>query len=371
MRIQGISESKTVNYTALVARLRTEGRKIIDMSVGEPYYETPPAIITATRQALEEKRTRYGPVAGNPALLSRLAEDFEGYGAKNILIANGAKQALYSAFQVLCDNGDEVIMPRPYYASFSEQIKLAGGTPVYVDTRDHQPDCEAISRAITPKTKIIVINSPNNPTGAVYARKDLERIARLAARHNLYIIADEAYEQFVYDGLQHESVFAFKDIRANVIIIRSFSKSAAMTGFRVGYAAAHQEIIAAMVKLQGHVTGNVCTFAQHGALAALSLGDKLLEGKIADLQRKRDIAYEYMSRAFACIKPRGAFYIFPDISKHLNGKTAAEFAAHILEQTGVAVVPSEAFGVPNHLRISYAVKEENLKKGLAGITAIL
>ncbi|MDH3883289.1 MAG: pyridoxal phosphate-dependent aminotransferase [Desulfobacterales bacterium] len=371
-KIESVEGSQTVAFTALIQQLRQEGREIIDLAVGEPEFDTPAPIIDATKKALDAQKTRYGPVNGLSDLRTRLAAQFGGYDIENILITNGSKQALFMIFQVICDPADEVIIPMPFWVSFIEQVKLAGGKPVPVATKDHQLNCEAIEAAVTPRTKAILINSPNNPSGAVYPRNDFEKIARLAADHNLFIVADEAYEAFVYDKYKYASLFDIEAARNRTIVTRSFSKSCSMTGFRIGYVAAATPIIEALSKIQSHLSGNVCTFAQYGALAALSLDDQLLSARCSELQQKRDIAFQYVSKLFPCIKPQGAFYIFPDVSAVLkNGETSEALAARLLKQAGVAVVPGEAFGMPTHLRISFAVSEDNLKDGLERIAEVL
>jgi len=364
-KIQSVAGSQTVAFTALIQQLRQAGRQIIDLAVGEPQFDTPAAVIEATKKALDARRTRYGPVNGLSELRMQLAAQFSGYDIDNILITNGSKQALFMIFQAICDPAAEVIIPVPFWVSFVEQVKLAGGQPVLVDTRQHQLDAVAIERAITPRTKAILINSPNNPSGAVYPLSDLAKIARLAADHNLFIVADEAYESFLYDGCKHVSLYEIEAVRNRTIVTRSFSKSYSMTGFRIGYIAAAAPIIAALSKIQSHLSGNVCTFAQYGALAIPSLDGNWLMARQIEMQRKRDVAYQYASRIFKCIKPRGAFYLFPDVSTVLKpGQTARVLAERLLKETGVAVVAGEAFGMAKHLRISFAVSEENLKNGL-------
>jgi aspartate aminotransferase len=371
-KIQSIAGSQTVAFTALIQQLRQEGRKIIDLAVGEPQFDTPAAVIDATKNALDAQKTRYSPVNGLSELRTRLAAQFSGYDIDNILITNGSKQALFMLFQVICDPADEVIIPTPFWVSFIEQVKLAGGKPVPVATKNHQLNCEAIERAVTPRTKAILINSPNNPSGAVYPMADLQKIARLADDHNLFIVVDEAYNAFVYDGYVHASMCDIESGRNRVIVTRSFSKSYSMTGFRIGYVAASGQIIAALSKIQSHLTGNVCTFAQYGALAALSLEGHLLSARQSELQQKRDMAFQYVSKLFDCIKPQGAFYLFPDVSTVLkNDETSEILAERLLKQAGVAVVAGEAFGVAKHLRISFAVSEENLKNGLEQIAEVL
>ena len=371
-KMQSIAGSQTVAFTALIQQFRQEGKKIIDLAVGEPQLDTPAAVIDATQNALAAQKTRYSTVNGLFELRTRLAAQFSGYDIDNILITNGSKQALFMIFQVICEPADEVIIPVPYWVSFVEQVKLAGGKPVLVGTRDHQLDDDAIARAITPRTKAIVINSPNNPSGAVYPMAALQKIARLAADHNLFIVADEAYDAFVYDGCRHASMFDIEDVRSRTIVTRSFSKGYSMTGFRIGYVAASTPVIAALSKIQSHLSGNVCTFAQYGALAALALDGDMLAARQSEMQRKRDSAYRYASRLFRCIKPQGAFYLFPDVSKVLkNEETAQQLAARILKEAHVAVVAGEAFGLAKHIRISFAVSEDDLDKGFARIAEVL
>jgi aspartate aminotransferase len=371
-KITSIADSQTVAFTTVIQQLRAEGRQIIDLAVGEPQFDTPAEIIDATQNALAAQKTRYSPVTGLSDLRTQLAAQFEGCDINNILITNGSKQALYMIFQVICDPADEVIIPVPFWVSFVEQVKLAGGRPVPVVTRQHQLDVDAIEQAVSPFTKAILINSPNNPSGAVYPMNDLQKIVRLAEDHDLFIVADEAYKEFVYDGNVFESIFDITSARARLIVTRSFSKSYSMTGFRIGYIAAPGNIIAALSKMQSHLTGNVCTFAQYGALAALQLDDDWLADRQSRLQQKKDTAFVSVSRLFDCIQPQGAFYLFPDVSTALrNDDTSETLARRLLKEAGVAVVPGEAFGMAKHLRISFAVSDENLQNGLKRIAEVL
>lgn len=371
-RIESVQESGTVRFMPIIDKLRSEGREVINFAVGEPDMETPAEVIEHTKLALDLKRTRYSAVAGLGELKAAVSMQFDGYTAENIIISNGSKHALYSIFQVICNPGDEVIILRPYWVSFSEMVKLAGAKPVYADTINHQPDINAIEKAVTPATKAILVNSPNNPTGAVYPEEILRQIADIAKQHNLFLIADEAYEPFIYDGLAPFCLFDFPDIRDRLIVTGSFSKRFAMTGFRIGYTAASPELVQAMSKFQGHCTGNVCTFAQCGALKALEIDRAELEKYRAALEKKRDIAFAEVSKLFSCVRPQGAFYLFPDVSSHLKqGETSADFSTRLLEQTGVAVVPGESFGMGGHVRISYAVEHEILKSGFEKIDRML
>jgi aspartate aminotransferase len=352
--------------------LKRQGRPVISLAIGEPAVDTPKAIIDATKAALDRQQTKYSAIAGLIELKSALSDQFNGSCPDNIVIFNGSKQALYTLFQTICNAGDEVIIPIPCWVSFSEQVRLAGGRPVFVQTRGHQLDLDAIEKSITEKTKAIVINSPNNPTGAVYPREALEKIADMAERNNFFLIADEAYHFFVYDNQPFASLYEFTHVRDRLVLTRSFSKHYAMTGFRVGYAVAPQSIASAMVRLHSHSTGNVCTFAQHGAQAALEMEATELEQRRLDLQRKRDLAYEQIANIFPCILPQGAFYLFPDVSKHLkNGETSGDFAARILAKTAVALVPGEDFGLEGHVRICFDAPDGQLMEAFNRIREVL
>jgi aspartate aminotransferase len=371
-RIQTVEGSKTARFIPLLEELKRQGRPVISLAIGEPLYDTPTAVIDATKRALDRQETRYSDMAGLMDVRIALSKRFENCEPENIVVFNGSKQALYTIFQSICDPGDQVIVPVPCWVSFAEQVKLADGEPVFVPTTDHQLDVDAIALAVTPKTRAILINSPNNPTGAVYPRQDLERIARLAIEHDLFVVSDEAYDFFVYDNLPYTSLYDVEMIRDRLIVTRSCSKHYAMTGYRVGYAVAPQSLAAGMVRLQSHLTGNVCTFAQHGALAALEMDDSLLIQRRADLQYKRDLAFDQVCGLFPCIRPQGAFYLFPDISGCLhNGETSGDFATRILEKTAVAVVPGEDFGMDGHVRICYAVPDDQLLDAFKRIREVL
>jgi aspartate aminotransferase len=372
-RLAAVSESKTTRIFTLAQEMRQKGREIISLAVGEPDFDTPLPVIAATRQALTAQHTRYGPVPGEPALRERLAQAFDGYTADNILVTNGAKQALYSLFQVLCDPGDEVILAKPCWVSFTEQITLAGGRPVLVETGEaFELDPDRIRRAITPRTRAILINSPNNPTGAVYAAEAIAATARLAAERGLYLISDEAYHAYTFDGRPHTAAVAISPDPARVITVRSFSKHYNMTGFRLGYVAADKPIIQALARLQSHTTGNVCTFAQHGALAALDMDQGIVAERCAELQRRRDLALARTRELFPCAAGHGAFYLFPDVRGRLrNGETSADLAARLLDRAGVALVPGEAFHGPGHIRISFGTGPEALTRAFDKIREVL
>ena len=371
-RIGNIEPSRTAHFADLVAGLRAKGEQVINLAIGEPHEPAADTIITATRDALRAGHTRYSATPGLEALRTAIAHPLPHHQGGNVIVTNGSKQALFSIFQVICNPGDEVIMPLPCWVSFPEQVKLAGGKPVMVKTRNHQLDLEALERAVGARTRAILINSPNNPTGAVYPEQDLKSIAALALKRGLFIVSDEAYARFVYDDLRFTSLSGFKSLRDRVIVTGSFSKSYNMTGFRVGYAIGPAEIITAMTNLQSHLAGNVCTFAQHGALAALQDCQGTGPQIQAYFQKKRDIAYQLTRELFGCIKSGGAFYLFPDISRQLKeGQTSADFAINLLSKAKVAVMPGEAFGVENHLRISFAASDDDLLEAFERIRKLL
>lgn len=376
-RAEAVSESATLRLAAVAARLRSGGREVLNLLEGEPDLPAPPKVLEATRRALSRGLTRYSDAAGLPELraaISRKLEARNGISAapEDILVTNGAKQALYDALQAICGPGDEVLIPSPYWVTFPESVRMAGARPVFVATRAHQLDVDAVGRAVTPRTRAIIINSPNNPTGAVYPAAALRALVRLAAKRDFLILSDEAYEDFVYDGAENLSVAAL-GAGKRTITVQTFSKSYSMTGFRVGFLAAPPEIARAVLRLHGHITGNVCTFAQHGAIAALGLGRAELERRRAVFQKRRDLAYALASRGFDCVKPRGGLFVFADARRHLGGsiKDTEALAERLLHKAGVSVVPGSACGMEGFLRLSFTSPEPALREAFARIEAAL
>lgn len=371
-KFKDLIPSGTVAFTALIQELRDDGRDVIDLAVGEPDFAVDPPVLDATRQALDSGYTRYGPVAGLPALREKLSAEFEGYGAQNIIVTNGAKQGLFELFQVICDVGREVIIPSPCWVSFEHQVKLAGGVSVLVPTATHQLDVDAIAQAVTDRTVAILVNSPNNPTGAVYNSDALRCIADICRQNDLWLISDEAYAAFVYGEKPFFSPFAFPDIRMQLIVVRSFSKTFAMTGFRVGYVAAPEEIITRLTTIQGHLTGNVCSFAQYGALSAVEIPSVTLEQRRQHYEERRDLAIDLCRDIGDVIEPEGAFYLFPNIKRYQQRfKDDLELTRYLLETAHVAVVPGTFFGAPGHIRISFATSADRLAQGLKRIKDVL
>ena len=374
-RIKSIEASKTASLSSIIADLERKGEDVIKLNVGEPDFHTPELVKTATIKAINDNQTKYGLVPGVLELREKIAEEtpFD-IDKENVLIANGSKQIIFNVFQALIDPLDEVLVMRPFWVTIPESIKLAGGIPIYVDTKNNHIDFEKLENAVTDKTKAIIINSPNNPTGAVYSRSELENIALLAKRYDLAIISDEAYDALTYFGNRHHSIgFLSNEIFKRTITIKTFSKTYSMTGFRVGYMIAPTKIIHAVNKLQSHFTGNNCTFAQYGALAALNLEDTFLKERSKVFEHRAQLAYELFSDFFDCQRPEGAFYLFCDIKKHLGKKhqNCEEFTRYLLKEAGVALVPGEAFGSSGYLRLSFATSEENLKAAHKRIKEIL
>ena len=366
-RMQAVEPSATTAFTALVDAERRRGRHIVNLAVGEYHGRAVDAIVQATQHALGQGDYRYGPVVGIMDLRQRIADTYPGRSAEHVIVTNGAKQALFGLFQAICDPGNEVIIPSPAWVSFPQMVRLAGGIPVPVPTDGHLPDIEKVRSAVTPDTRAILINSPNNPTGAVYPAAHITALVELAREKGLYLISDETYADLVYGGARHISVLSRPEIDEHVILVSSFSKTYAMTGFRVGYLVAAPGIIDTMTILQGHSTGNVCTFAQRGAIAALESPESVRADIRSELEANRDAAMRLVTPKLPCRRPEGAFYLFPDVSAYLApGTTAVDLCASLLKKTGVAVVPGDAFGDPGHVRISFSVEKDTLTAGLTG-----
>ena len=379
-RVASAAESETLRLSTAVARLRAGGADVVSLLEGEPDLPVPDAVLRATEQALRAGRTKYSPSAGLAELkdaVSRKLRDENGVAAvpENILITNGAKQAIYEVLQALCDPGDEVLIPSPCWVTFPEAVKLAGGVPVAVETgSDGRLSPAALERAVTPRTRAIILNTPNNPTGAVYPESALRAVAALAAKHDLTIVSDEAYEALVYDGGRHVSVASLgADAAARTVTIQTFSKTFGMTGYRVGYMAGPAELIKAVGRIHGHVTGNVCTFGQVGAAAALGLGAAHRESWLAAHQKRRDVAYELGSKLFECARPQGGLFLFADARRHLGArfKDTSALAAHFLERAKVALAPGSAFGREGFLRLSFSAPEAVLREGFARLEKAL
>ena len=372
-RIDRVSPSITLAISAKAKAMQAEGIDVCSFSAGEPDFPTPKHICEAAKTALDEGKTRYGPAVGElklrEAIANKLQQDNNlNYTADNIIVTNGGKFSLFNLIQVLIESGDEVIIPSPYWLSYPEMVKLADGIPVMVDTvaeNDYKITPEQLDRAITPKTKLFVFNSPSNPTGTVYTPDEVKALAEVIVERDILVVSDEIYEKILYDDAKHLSIGSINDeIFARTITSSGFAKSHSMTGWRVGYAAAPLEILQAMAKIQGHSTSNVCTFAQYGAIAALKSSQECVQKMLKAFSERRSYMYQAINDipALSCPKPNGAFYLFVDISK--TGKKSLEFCEELLEAKQVAVIPGVAFGMDNCIRFSYATDMDTIKEGV-------
>ena len=372
-RITGIKPSVTLAIAAMAKAMQQDGKDICSFSAGEPDFDTPAHIKEAAKQALDRGKTRYGAAAGEPQLREAIAHKLQhdnnlNYSAANILVTNGGKHSLYNLMVTLIDPGDEVIIPAPFWLSYPEMVKLAGGVPVIVDTdsnTDYKISPEALNAAITPKTKLFILNSPSNPSGVVYNRAELQALATVIVDRDILVVSDEIYEKIIYDGVEQVSIGALgEDIFQRTIISSGFAKAYSMTGWRVGYLAAPVALIQAASALQGHSTSNVCTFAQYGAIAALEGSQDCVETMRQAFALRRQVILERLQAipGLTCAKPDGAFYLFINIG-NTNIKSL-EFCQQLLEQQQVATIPGQPFGADDHIRISYATDLITIEKGM-------
>lgn len=363
--------------------MQAEGKNVLSFGAGEPDFNTPEEICNAAIEAIKAGFTKYTPTSGIPDLKNAIqAKLLRENGLKvepnQIVVSCGAKQSCFNTMTVLLDPGDEVILIAPYWMTYYEQVVLAGGVPVVVQTDSSTsfvPNYEAIREKITPKTKAIVINSPTNPTGAVYGRETLKEIAALALRHNFWIISDEIYERLVYD-VEHVSVAALSpEVAERTITIGGCSKSFAMTGWRIGYAVAPLEVAKMMTNFQDQVTSNPNSFAQKGAIAAYNMSDETVLAMRDEYKVRRDMIVQGLNAipGVYAAEPRGAFYVFVDFSKHLGERFANDsaLADYLLENALVATVPGSVFGGPGHIRLSYATSRDDIRRGVERIANAL
>ena len=387
-KAQSITPSPTLTIDAKYKSMIADGEDAVGFGCGEPDFDTPQYIKDAAIAAMLEGQTKYTPAAGTMALRKAVAAKFLRennieYAPTQIVISNGAKHSLMNTFFVLLNPGDEVIIPAPYWVSYPEMVKLADGVPVTVETteeNDFKASVRDIEKALTPKTKAIVLNSPSNPTGMVYTEAELREIADFAVKNDIYVISDEVYEHLIYEG-KHISIASFgEEIKKRTITINGVSKTYAMTGWRIGYAAADEKIAKAMASIQSHGASNPNSIAQAAAVAALSGGLSEVEKMRAEFEKRRDFLTNAINEidGVSCRKPQGAFYIMMNIEgvlgKSCKGEkieNADDFARLFLETEKVAIVPGTGFGAPDYVRWSYAVDMENIKKGVERLKAFL
>lgn len=380
-RMNHFSGSPTSALIATVAELKRQGKNIISLNVGEPDFGTPDYIKVAGIKAIAENFTKYTPGNGilelRQEIVKKLKED-NGveYALNEVTTAVGAKQAIASSLMVIAGPGDEVLLPIPCWVSYTEMIRLAGAEPVFVPVRsdNYELDMDAIEKAITPKTKAIVICTPNNPTGAVYSEKDLRRLAELAVEHDFFIVADEIYEKLVYDGAKHFSVASIsREVRDRTITVNGFSKAYAMTGWRIGYAAARPDVIKGFMAVQSQTTSATSAISQKAAAAALQGPQYDLQDMVAEFKRRKDYVVGRLNAipGITCPDVKGAFYVYPDVDPYLGrrfGKrkieNAIDLCQYLLDEALISTVPGEAYNVPGKIRISYSNSMENLKEAL-------
>ncbi|MEG5081769.1 pyridoxal phosphate-dependent aminotransferase [Microcoleus sp. AT8-B4] len=372
-RVGEVTPSITLAIAAKAKAMKAEGIDVCSLSTGEPDFDTPEHIKAAAKQALDAGKTKYGPVAGEPQLKAAIARKLQSdnnlnYQPENIIVTNGGKHSLYNLMMALIEPGEEVIIPAPYWLSYPEMVKLASGKPVIVRTdasTGYKITPEQLSRAITPKTKLFVLNSPSNPTGMVYTPAEIKALAEVIVDRDILVVADEIYEKIIYDDAQHVSIGSLgKEIFDRTLISSGFAKAYSMTGWRIGYLAGPIELIKATNTIQGHSTSNVCTFAQYGAIAALESSQESVETMRLAFAERRQVIFELLDAVpgISCIKPDGAFYMFVNISK--TGMNSLEFCDAFLEKQQVAVIPGIAFGADDHIRLSYATDLGTIKKAV-------
>lgn len=384
-KAQRIEASVTLAITAKDKEMKEKGIDVISFGAGEPDFNTPENIINAAIKAMQEGNTKYTNVNGILQLREAICKKFKEdngliYKPSQIVVSTGAKQSLANVFLAILNPGDEVIVPNPYWVSYPELIRLADGKPVFVESDEgssYKFTKENLEKAVTEKTKAIILNTPNNPTGTIYNREELIEIAEFAKKYDLIIVSDEMYEKLIYDGESHVSIASVSDdAYERTIVINGLSKSYAMTGWRLGYCGASEKIAKLMTNIQSHMTSNVCSITQYAAVEALNGPQDKVKEMISEFERRRN----YMAKTLeemnnlSIIKPQGAFYIMINIDKclgkEINGEKindSMDFSAKLLENEKVAVIPGKAFGLDNYVRVSYATSMELIEKGLERI----
>lgn len=384
-----ISPSITLDITAKAKEMKSKGIDVISFGAGEPDFNTPENIQLAGIDAIKSGNTRYTATSGIPELKKAICEKLKkennlDYNPSNIIVSNGAKQSIFNSLFAILNPGDEVIMPVPYWVSYPEFIKLSDGVPVPVETKeenDFKFKLEDLENALTSKTKALVLNSPSNPTGAAYDLEELRAIANWAVKNNIFVISDEIYEKLIYDGYKHISIASLGgDIKRLTILVNGMSKAYAMTGWRIGYAAADEEIVKVMTNIQSHTTSNPCSISQYASVEGLVGDQSIIEDMKEQFIDRRNYMVEKINsiKGLTCRKPLGAFYVMANISK-IKGKiikgkhieSSLDLANLLLDEAKVAVIPGSAFGADDFIRLSYATSMENIKEGLRRIEKII
>lgn len=381
-RVNEIAVSETMLISAEAKKLKAEGVDVINLSMGEPDFHTPNNIKEAGKTGIDENHTRYtinsGTVELRTAIQAKLKrENHLDYKLSEIIVSNGAKQSCYNAILATVNPGDEVIIPAPYWVSYPAMVNLAQGKAIVIDTNESNGfriTPQQLKNAITPKTKMLILCNPSNPTGAAYNKKQLEELAEVAEVANFFILSDEIYEKVVYDDFQF---FSFAQVapklRDRIILVNGISKSYAMTGWRIGYTAANEQVVEGMNKIQSHSTSHASSISQVAAIEALTGPQYVINEMFVEFRKRREFLHNELTsiKGISCYKPEGAFYLFPNISAYLKKhseilkiETSFDFAMHLLYEAHIAVVPGDAFGAQGHIRMSYATSMENLKEAV-------
>ena len=381
-RCRSISPSPTLVIDSKAKAMKKKGIDVVGFGAGEPDFDTPEYIRNAAKAALDKGMTRYTPSSGTLELRTAICEKLKRdngleYEPDQIVVSNGAKHSLFNICQTILDPGDEVIIPEPFWVSYPELVQIAGGVPVMVhghEENDFLVSADDMKPYITPRTKAIILNSPNNPNGCVWTREMLEDIARLAVENQLFVISDEIYEKLVYDGEKHVSIASLgEEIKAQTFVVNGFSKAYAMTGWRLGYCAGPTNVMKAVGALQSHATSNPNSIAQYAGYVALSGGDDIIAAMVAEFDRRRKHIVSRINAipGLSCRMPKGAFYVMMNISELIGAaqgdkviRSSTDFAELLLENAKVAVVPGLGFGSDMHVRLSYATSMENIDRGL-------
>ena len=388
-RVSSIKPSPTLEISERAAAMKAEGIDIIGFGAGEPDFDTPEHIKKAAIDALKKGYTKYTPVSGinalKDAIIAKLQRDNRlAYNREEVIVSCGAKHTLYNIAQAMFEEGMEVIIPAPYWVSYPDIVLLAGGTPVFVDTTEEEGfllTAEKFERAITKRTRAVILNYPSNPTGATYDLDTLEEIAKVAVRHNIFVISDEIYEKILYTDIHHVSIASLNDkIKELTVVVNGLSKAYSMTGWRLGYAAGQKELISAMNNIQSQSTSNPTSFAQYGGVDALNGSQDEVIKMREEFKKRRDYIVRRlkMMRGVSCFNPAGAFYVFPKVSfyygKSFKGhtiKNSLDMSDYLLREGRVSVVPGAAFGADDYLRLSYATSMKNIEGGLSRIEEAL
>ncbi len=388
-RVNELTVSQTMMVAAKAIKLKSDGVDIIDLSVGEPDFYTPDNIKKSAKAAIDKNITRYTLNQGTYDLRNAISKKLKrennlDFNVNEIIVSNGAKQSIYNSIIAVVNPGDEVIIPAPYWVSYPSMVQLAGGKVIVIDTDEStgfKVTANQLSKAVTEKTKMLILCNPSNPTGTVYYKKDLEALADIVKHNNFYVLADEIYEKLIYDNSEFISFASLgTEIKQKTILVNGISKSYAMTGWRIGYSAASEDIALAINKIQSHTTSSASSISQYAAIEAISGPQLIITEMITEYKKRRDYFYSELTSisGITCHKPEGAFYLFPNISHYLNVKSSEikltnslDFSMYLLNEAHVAVVPGSAFGKEGYLRLSYSTNMENLKEAVSRIKSAL